>query len=80
MRHAVIGNGPDRGKWMRSKELDESLQAFAVPNPIGESYFTKTGEGWLGPDDTLKAYRSRVSYAREVDARRASKKVAAKGG
>jgi len=80
MRAAVIGRGMETRKWMHPKELDESLQAFAVPNPAGESYFTKVEGGWQGPEEALKAYKSRLAYARELDAKRATRKVAAKGG
>ena len=80
MRRAVVGNGKQKGKWMHPKELDESLQAFAVPNPIGESYFRRTGGEWQGPEAALQAYRSRAAYARQLDAEVADRKLAAKGG
>ena len=79
MRRALLQRGAQGRRWKQRKELDESLQVFAAPNPAGESYSTHSDEGWQGSQDSAMAYRARVAYARELDAQRSVRKAAAKG-
>ena len=80
MRGVVIGKGGTPARWPEGKALEVSLQIFFASLPAGDHYFTRKADQWLAPEDALKAYRSRLTYAREIDAKRASREVAAKRG
>ena len=60
------------GPWVERKALKGGLQVLAAPHPTGEIHFEKVEGEWRAPEVMLQAYRSRVAYAREVNAKRAT--------
>jgi len=73
LRNVVAQKREVLGGWRRRRALDHGLQALAVPVPLTEIRFRLENGHWVGPEQMLQAYRSRVAYAREVDARSASR-------
>jgi hypothetical protein len=80
LRDVVINKRGTLRHWREGKALDESLQIFFASLPAGEHYFTRRADQWLAPEDALKAYHSRLTYARDVDAKLTSREIAAKRG
>ena len=70
---------PERfGGWKRRRQLLTALREFADPHPTGDLNFTKDATGWKAPPEAVQAYRSRVAYARQVDAELRSRQEQAK--
>ncbi len=66
---AVIHSRNPRPKWAQRKTLKIGLEGMADPIPPGDPFpFDRNDGEWQSSQEILDAFRSRVAYAREVDA------------
>jgi len=76
---AVSGRKGISGGWTSRRALDAALQKFAAPFSPGEIDFRRVDGEWRAPEIMLAAYRSRVAYARQVDAEKGISMAAPSG-
>ncbi|MEW6569385.1 MAG: hypothetical protein AB1449_14720 [Chloroflexota bacterium] len=73
LRNVVAQRREVFGGWRSRGALDRGLQALSVAVPERTTEFRRVGHNWIGPEQALQAFRSRVAFAREVDARAAAR-------
>jgi len=81
LRRAVAGRWGFLRGWKDRRKLDGGLQILAIPIIIGDEELPELYKQAppKAPDLILQAYRSRVSYAREVDSKLGASWAAAEG-
>jgi len=82
LQKAVAGRWGFLAGWKKRKQLNSELQIFAARVAVGDEgmpEWDRKASPWKTPDVMLQAYRSRVSYAREVDSKLGASWAAAEG-
>jgi len=81
LRRAVAGRWGFLRGWKDRRKLDGGLQILAIPIIIGDEELPELYKEAppKAPDVILRAYRSRVAYAREVEAKLGASWAAAEG-